>query len=250
MIVSSLQHKSLREPQRPSIRCLRHSKARSIMEDKIILINKPVDWTSFDVVKYIRNALGKAKTGHAGTLDPLASGLLVLCTGKFTKLIPQIQDAEKEYTGTLVLGAITPSYDLETQIIDEKDYSFVTEHLVRDTALKFTGEIMQSPPPHSAVKIGGRRAYDLARKGHDVIITPKTVVIKEFEITSISLPEVKFRIVCSKGTYIRSLAHDFGQSLGCGAYLSALCRTRIGEYKLENAIEPSNFNKRSLLPSD
>src|SRR6188768_4230762 len=197
-------------------------------KDTILLINKPYNWTSFDVVKYIRKALGGEKIGHAGTLDPLATGLLILCTGKMTKKISEIQDAEKEYTGTFTLGATTPSYDLETEISEQQDISSLTEDLIRETAKKFIGEIPQFPPPHSAVKIGGKRAYDLARKGEVFELKSKMIVIKEFDIIKIDLPIISFRVVCGKGTYIRSLAHDFGKALGCGAFLSALCRTRIG----------------------
>jgi len=220
-----------------------HSALQFFLEGKVLLIDKPLGWTSFDAVKKVRTLTGVAKVGHAGTLDPLASGLLILCTGKLTKKIPEIQDAEKEYTGTMVLGAITASYDLETEVVEHKDFSSITEDQVMQTVQKFTGELLQSPPSHSAVKIGGRRAYDLARKGEEVQTKPKPVLIKEFEITRIAFPEVDFRVICSKGTYIRSLAHDFGKELGCGAYLKGLCRTRIGEYELINAIDPQQFSR-------
>ncbi len=213
-------------------------------KDQVLLINKPYDWTSFDVVKYIRNALGGAKIGHAGTLDPLATGLLILCTGKMTKRISEIQDAEKEYTGTFTLGATTASYDLETEPINQKDFSEITPDQIYLASKQFIGELQQTPPPHSAVKIGGRRAYAMARNDEVFVLKPKTIIIREFEITGIELPNVFFRVVCGKGTYIRSLANDLDEKLGCGAYLSALCRTRIGNYLLETALDPSQFSRK------
>ena len=213
-------------------------------KDQVLLINKPYDWTSFDVVKYIRNALGGIKIGHAGTLDPLATGLLILCTGKMTKKISEIQDAEKEYTGTFTLGATTASYDLETEPTNFKDFSEITPEQINLAARQFIGELQQTPPPHSAVKIGGRRAYAMARNDEVFVLKPKTIIIREFEITGIELPNVFFRVVCGKGTYIRSLANDLGEKLGCGAYLSALCRTRIGNYLLETALDPSQFSRK------
>lgn len=213
-------------------------------KDRILLINKPYDWTSFDVVKYIRNALGGIKIGHAGTLDPLATGLLILCTGKMTKKISEIQDAEKEYTGTFTLGATTASYDLETEPTNLKDFSEITSDQINLAAKQFIGELQQTPPPHSAVKIGGRRAYAMARNDEVFVLKPKTIIIREFEITGIELPNVFFRVVCGKGTYIRSLSNDLGEKLGCGAYLSALCRTRIGNYLLETALDPSQFSRK------
>jgi tRNA pseudouridine55 synthase len=218
---------------------------------QVILVNKPLGWTSFDVVRKVRNVLSqgapgerrsRVKVGHAGTLDPLASGLLVVCTGAWTRRIAEIQGAEKEYTGTLTLGASRPSYDMETEIDQVYEYHHITPEDVHRAALSFTGEIWQVPPAHSAVKIGGVRAYQKARKGHEVEIQPKRVLITEFEITGIVLPDVSFRVVCSKGTYIRSLASDFGKHLQSGAYLSALCRTRIGSYRLEDAVDPRNMN--------
>lgn len=204
-------------------------------EGRVILIDKPLEWTSFDVVKKLRYKLKVKKIGHAGTLDPLATGLLILCTGKKTKTIEQIQSQEKEYTGTFMLGATTPSFDLETEPEDPKDISQLTETAIHDATSGFKGFIQQIPPKFSAVKVDGKRAYKHARAGKDVEIKPRTVEIKEFEITRIDLPEVDFRVVCSKGTYIRSLANDFGQALHVGAYLSALRRTRIGDYKIEAA---------------
>jgi tRNA pseudouridine55 synthase len=205
-------------------------------EDRIILIDKPIRWTSFDVVKKVRNLIRVKKVGHAGTLDPLATGLLILCSGKMTKQISEIQAGEKEYTGTFILGATTPSFDLETAISNECDYSFVTEAMIAETAKFFTGVQQQLPPVYSAVKVNGKRAYESARKGENIVIAPKEIEIKEFEITNIDLPRVNFRIVCSKGTYIRTIANDFGKKLGCGGYLAALCRTRIGEYLLKDAV--------------
>jgi tRNA pseudouridine55 synthase len=202
---------------------------------QVLLINKPLHWTSADVVKKIRNLL-KVKVGHAGTLDPLATGLLILCTGKFTKKINEYMSREKEYTGTFTLGATTPTYDLESEPENLKDYSGVTQARLQETARLFTGEIMQVPPAYSAIKKDGKRAYDLARQGREVILEPRKIIIREFEMSFVQLPVVDFRVVCSTGTYIRSLAQDTGAALGCGAYLSRLCRTRIGEFTLDKAL--------------
>lgn len=204
-------------------------------EGRFLLIHKPIEWTSFDVVNKLRHILKTKKIGHAGTLDPLATGLLILCTGRMTKRIDEFQGLEKEYQGKFVIGQTTASYDLETEPTSAQDISQVTEEQIRKTALSFIGRIQQVPPIHSAIKVKGKRAYTLARTGKDVTLKPREVEIKEFEITRIDNPVVGFRIVCSKGTYIRSVANDFGEILGVGAYLSELCRTRIGEYKLENA---------------
>ena len=182
-------------------------------DDRVLLINKPLEWTSFDVVKKVRGILQIKKIGHAGTLDPLATGLLILCTGKMTKRIDEFQAQEKEYTGKLVLGQTTPSYDLETTPSTPKDISSINAALIKQKASKFIGEIEQVPPIHSAVKVDGKRAYKLARAGQEAKLKARKVTISEFEITKIELPEVSFRIVCSKGTYIRSLAHDLGQEL-------------------------------------
>ena len=202
---------------------------------RVILINKPLHWTSADVVKKIRN-LVKVKVGHAGTLDPLATGLLILCTGKFTKKISEYMNREKEYTGTFTLGATTASYDLENEPENVKDFSGVSDDQLQQAAKSFTGEIMQMPPAYSAIKKEGKRAYDLARQGKPVNLEPRRISIREFEMSAMHLPVVDFRVVCSTGTYIRSLAHDVGAALGCGAYLSKLCRTRIGEYTLDEAL--------------
>jgi tRNA pseudouridine55 synthase len=205
-------------------------------EGQVLLINKPLEWTSFDVVRKIRNTIKIKKVGHAGTLDPLATGLLILCTGKFTKRINEYMAQEKEYTGTFTFGATTPTYDRESEPQDCKDYSGVTPEQLQTIAQQFTGEIMQVPPMHSAIKKGGVRVYELARKGQTIELEPRKIVIKEFEITAIEMPVVHFRVVCTTGTYIRSLANDVGRAAGCGAYLSSLCRTRIGSFTLEQAM--------------
>ncbi|QCR21357.1 tRNA pseudouridine(55) synthase TruB [Pontibacter sp. SGAir0037] len=205
-------------------------------EGEILLIDKPLTWTSFDVVKKIRNILRIKKIGHAGTLDPLASGLLILCTGKFTKRIDEIQAQEKEYTGTITIGQTTPSYDLETPVSEACDTSHLTEANLKEAAATFVGTIEQVPPIYSAVWVDGKRAYDLARGGKTAEMKPRTITIKAFDLTAIEGNVVSFKVVCTKGTYIRSLAHDFGQKLGCGAHLSSLVRTRIGQYKLEDAL--------------
>ncbi|HKP32191.1 MAG TPA: tRNA pseudouridine(55) synthase TruB, partial [Chitinophagaceae bacterium] len=183
----------------------------------------------------IRNLIRTKKVGHAGTLDPLATGLLIVCTGKFTKRINEFMAKEKEYTGTITLGSTTPTYDLESLPENIKSTDEITEEQIRTATKQFTGNISQVPPIHSAIKVGGKRVYELARKGQDVKLEPRNVEIKEFEIINIEMPVVHFRIVCSTGTYIRSIANDFGRELGCGGYLSSLCRTRIGEFKNEDA---------------
>jgi len=213
----------------------------SFEEGKVILINKPIDWTSFDVVRKIRNLIRVKKVGHAGTLDPLATGLLIICTGKFTKKINEYMAQEKEYTGTFTLGASTPTYDLESTPKNFKDFSFLSNEKIKDATRIFIGDIMQIPPIHSAIKVDGKRVYESARKGIEIKLEPRRVFIKEFEITGINLPEIHFRVVCGSGTYIRSLANDFGDNLGCGAYLSSLCRTRIGVFKTEDAKSIEEF---------
>ena len=210
-------------------------------EGRVLLIDKPLRCTSFDVIGKIRNITGIRKVGHAGTLDPLATGLLIICTGKFTKKINEYMAREKEYTGTFTLGATTPTYDLEVEPVNFKSIDGITDEMIRNTALPFTGEILQVPPAHSAIKIGGKRAYESARQGIEVKIPPRKITIKEFEITKIEMPVVHFRVVCTTGTYIRSLANDFGEALGCGAYLSSLCRTRIGEFKLSDGMTIDEF---------
>ncbi len=217
-------------------------------EGKVLLINKPLHWTSFDAVRKIRNLIRIKKVGHAGTLDPLATGLLVICTGKFTKKINEYQAQEKEYTGTFTLGAVTPTYDLESEPIHFKNYNHVTKELLDETVNKFIGEIDQTPPIHSAIKQKGKPVYLAARKGHDVKLEPRKITIKEFEITKAELPLIFFRVVCTTGTYIRSLANDFGEALICGAYLSSLCRTRIGNFTLENSVTISELEQQIRKP--
>lgn len=202
---------------------------------EVFLIDKPLEWTSFDVVKKVRNRLGIKKVGHAGTLDPLATGLLIVCAGKSTKRIDEYQGLPKTYTGTLVLGKTTPSIDLETEFDSESEYSHVTEAQIEEAAKLQVGDLMQIPPMYSAIKVDGQRAYKAARRKEEIKLKPRSVHVEVFEITSIALPEVHFKILCSKGTYIRSMVRDMGEELGCGAHMSALCRTAIGEYKLEDA---------------
>lgn len=210
-------------------------------EGKVLLLDKPFEWTSFDLVRKVRNLTRTKKVGHAGTLDPLATGLLIICTGKFTKKINEYMAMEKEYTGHFVLGATTPTFDLESEPENFMPLDNISETGIRMAAEKFTGDILQVPPAHSAIKVGGRRVYELARKGKEVKLEPRKISIKEFEITRVRLPEVYFRIVCSTGTYIRSIAHDFGKQLGCGAYLGSLCRSRIGDFLLTNAMTIDAF---------
>ncbi len=210
-------------------------------EGQVLLINKSFRRTSFDAIQQIRSLIKIRKVGHAGTLDPLATGLLIICTGKFTKKINEYMAQEKEYTGTFTLGATTPTYDLEGEPENFKPVDTITDEMIRVATKKFIGEIAQLPPAFSAIKVDGKRMYELARQGKEVKREPRTVVIKEFEITKIEMPVVSFKVVCGTGTYIRSLAFDFGSELGCGAYLSSLCRTRIGEYKNENAMTIDEF---------
>jgi tRNA pseudouridine55 synthase len=206
-----------------------------LLEGQTLLINKPLKWTSFDVISKLRKICKIKKIGHAGTLDPLATGLLIVCTGKYTKKINEYMGMEKEYTGTITLGATTPTYDLESEPENFTTVDGLTEAQIRAATLPFTGAILQTPPAHSAIKMGGKRVYELARAGVEVKLQPRPVTISVFEITHIALPEVNFRVVCSTGTYIRSLANDFGATLGVGGYLSALCRTRIGEFWVSDA---------------
>ena len=210
-------------------------------EGEILLFDKPLGWTSFDVVNKVRYVTKAKKVGHAGTLDPLATGLLIVCTGKFTKKIQEIQYKEKEYVGGMILGGSTPSYDLETEVNQTFDISHITEKMISETAKKFTGNIQQAPPLYSAKNINGERAYRKARRGETAVMELKEVSVPEFEITKIALPEVMFRVVCSTGTYIRSLVHDLGFALNSGAYLSSLSRTRIGGHKLQDAWQLADF---------
>ena len=206
--------------------------------------------TSFQVVNKLRWEIKKAfnikniKVGHAGTLDPLATGLLIICTGKMTKQIDTFQGQIKEYTGTFVLGSTTPSFDLETEIDETYSTNHITEALIKETTKQFIGEIEQLPPVFSALKKDGKRLYEFARAGEDVEIKSRMVNISEFEITSINENTIEFRVVCSKGTYIRSLAHDFGKALGSGAHLSVLRRTKIGDFDVKNAVSPIEFIKQ------
>ncbi|MGN6509504.1 MAG: tRNA pseudouridine(55) synthase TruB [Chitinophaga sp.] len=216
---------------------------QNFQEGAVLLINKPLTWTSFDVVRKIRNTT-KAKIGHAGTLDPLATGLLICCTGKMTKKINEYQAQEKEYTGTFTLGAVTPTYDLESEPQDHQPVPQLDKAALQAIADKFTGPQQQLPPIHSAIKQNGKPIYHLARQGVEVKVEPRSIVIHVFEITAVELPVVHFRVQCSTGTYIRSLAHDFGAAVGCGAHLSSLCRTRIGTFRLEDAIDVNEFIER------
>lgn len=205
-------------------------------QGQVLIIDKPLYWTSFDVVRKVRNMVRIKKVGHAGTLDPLATGLLIVCTGKFTKRINEYMAQEKEYTGTITLGATTPTYDLESEPQDFRPFEHITQEMIEHATQQFTGDIQQLPPAHSAIKVDGKRLYELARQGKEVKLEPRSIRIMEFEITSVEMPVVHFRVVCSTGTYIRSLAHDMGQALGCGGYLSSLCRTRIGAFTLAQSM--------------
>jgi tRNA pseudouridine55 synthase len=212
-------------------------------EGKVLLINKPLTWTSFNVVKKIRYFVKTPKVGHAGTLDPLATGLLIVCTGKFTKKINEYMGMEKEYTGTITLGGTTPTFDLETEPQHIKDTSHLTTEQILETTKQFTGNILQMPPQHSAIKKDGKRLYESARLGIEVKVDPRPVTIKEFTITKIEGAVIHFKVVCGTGTYIRSLANDFGAALGVGGYLSSLCRTRIGNFLNEDAMTVEAFEE-------
>lgn len=220
------------------------------LNGQVLLIDKPLNWTSFQAVNKLKylliNKIGlpkKFKIGHAGTLDPLATGLLLICTGKFTKRIAELQGQAKEYTGTFYLGATTPSYDLETEIDQTFPTSHIDEAIIHETIPQFLGEIDQKPPIFSAIKKEGVRLYEHARAGETVEIASRKTTIHEFEIIRIELPEIDFRVVCSKGTYIRSLAFDFGKALHSGAHLIALRRTKIGDYNVINAVDVNDFEK-------
>jgi tRNA pseudouridine55 synthase len=220
-----------------------HPALQSYLEGQVILINKPLKWTSFDAVKKVRILTRVSKVGHAGTLDPLATGLLIICIGRFTKKINEYMGMEKEYTGSFTVGATTPTCDLESKPENFKSFDHITSEMIYETAKKFTGNIMQVPPIHSAIKKEGKPVYQLARKGKDVVLEARPVTISSFEITKIDLPFIEFKVVCSTGTYIRSLANDFGKAIGTGAYLSSLCRTRIGKFLLKDALTPEGFEK-------
>ncbi|MBD1260394.1 tRNA pseudouridine(55) synthase TruB [Maribacter polysiphoniae] len=217
------------------------------LEGQLLLIDKPMGWSSFQAVNKLKWAirkkfsLKKIKIGHAGTLDPLATGLLLICTGKFTKKINDLQGQVKEYTGTITVGATTPSFDLETEVNETFPIDHISDTLIHETTTGFIGEIEQVPPVFSALKKDGKRLYEYAREGKEVEIKKRRVTISEFEITKIDLPKIEFRVVCSKGTYIRSLAHDFGKALQSGGHLSTLRRTKIGDYNVDIATDPNDF---------
>jgi len=219
-------------------------------DGQIILIDKPLQWTSFQVVNKLRwlirktFSIKKIKVGHAGTLDPLATGLLIICTGKFTKRIQEFQGQVKEYTGTITLGATTPSYDLETEINERFPTDHITEEKIQSIIPSFIGEIKQYPPVFSALRKDGKRLYEYAREGEEVEVKPRLITIDEFEITNVNMPHVDFRVVCSKGTYIRSLAYDVGKALDSGAHLTKLRRTKIGNFTVENALQVEEFEKQ------
>ncbi len=222
------------------------------LNGQLLLIDKPLGWSSFQAVNKLKwairkkFALKKIKIGHAGTLDPLATGLLLICSGKFTKTISDLQGQIKEYTGTITLGATTPSYDLETEVDETSPTDHITEEMIYSATANFIGEIEQTPPVFSALKKDGKRLYEYAREGKEVEIKKRRITISEFEITAINMPKVEFRVVCSKGTYIRSLAHDFGKMLDSGGHLSELRRTKIGDYNVNKAVDPTIFAE-SLL---
>lgn len=229
---------------------MKHLTKEAFLEGQILLIDKPLTWSSFQAVNKIKYALlknldlpKKFKIGHAGTLDPLATGLLIICTGKFTKKISELQGQIKEYTGTITVGATTPSYDLETAVNETFPTEHITEALILETTKQFIGEIDQFPPIFSAIKKDGKRLYEHARAGEEIEIASRKIEITVFEITRIALPEIDFRVVCSKGTYIRSLAYDFGKALQSGGHLTALRRTKIGDFSVKNGIEPLDFEK-------
>jgi tRNA pseudouridine55 synthase len=216
------------------------------LEGKVLLIDKPLNWTSFDMVKKVRWLTKIMKVGHAGTLDPLATGLLIICTGKYTKQINDYMGMQKEYNGSLVLGATTASYDLEQEPENFKSIDTITELAIQEATKQFMGTILQMPPQHSAIKKDGKRLYESARQGIEVKVDPRQITIEQFEITKIDLPNVEFRVLCSTGTYIRSLVHDFGQALGVGAYMSGLRRTKIGSFNVEDAILWEDLEKEII----
>ncbi|MGY8987322.1 MAG: tRNA pseudouridine(55) synthase TruB [Flavobacteriales bacterium] len=228
------------------------NKNTDFLGGSVLLFNKPLQWSSFDVVKKVRNIIksggkiGKIKVGHAGTLDPLADGLLIVCTGKFTKCVEEIQRQKKVYTGEITIGSTTPSYDKETEIDETFETSHITENLIYSSCKKFEGKIMQKPPIFSALKKDGKRLYQYAREGTTVEIKEREVEIEYFKITKIDIPKIEFEVKCSKGTYIRSLAFDFGKEIKSGAHLSSLRREQIGNYKIKNAISIEQFREKIL----
>jgi len=213
------------------------------LEGKVLLLDKPIGWTSFNMVQKVRYLTRVTKVGHAGTLDPLATGLLIICTGKYTKQINTYMGMTKEYTGTMVIGATTPTYDLESEPENFKNIDHISAEQIQLATLQFVGPILQMPPQHSAIKKDGKRLYESARQGIEVKVDPRPITIESFEIISIDLPTINFKVVCSTGTYIRSLVKDFGDALGVGAYMSALRRTRIGDFKIEDAIQWEDLQK-------
>ena len=222
------------------------------LEGKVLLLDKPIGWTSFNMVQKVRHLTKVAKVGHAGTLDPLATGLLIICTGKFTKRINTYMGMTKEYTGSMVIGATTPTYDLESEPENFKTIDHIIEEQIKDATRQFIGEILQMPPQHSAIKKDGKRLYESARQGIEVKVDPRPITIESFEITHIQLPQIDFKVVCSTGTYIRSLVKDFGDALGVGAYMSALRRTKIGAFNVDDAMQWENLQKdiEQLLAND
>jgi tRNA pseudouridine55 synthase len=222
------------------------------LEGKILLLDKPIGWTSFNLVQKVRHLTKVAKVGHAGTLDPLATGLLIICTGKFTKQINNYMGMTKEYAGSMVIGATTPTYDLESEPENFQSIDHITEEQIKDATRQFIGEILQMPPQHSAIKKDGKRLYESARQGIEVKVDPRPITIESFEITHIQLPQIDFKVVCSTGTYIRSLVKDFGDALGVGAYMSALRRTKIGAFNVDDAMQWENLQKdiEQLLAND
>ena len=222
------------------------------LEGKVLLLDKPIGWTSFNMVQKVRHLTKVTKVGHAGTLDPLATGLLIICTGKFTKQINTYMGMTKEYTGSMVIGATTPTYDLESEPENFQSIAHITQEQIKVATKQFIGDILQMPPQHSAIKKDGKRLYESARQGIEVKVDPRPITIESFEITRIDLPTVDFKVVCSTGTYIRSLVKDFGDALGVGAYMSALRRTRIGDFKVEDAMQWENLQKdiEQLLAND
>lgn len=222
------------------------------LEGKVLLLDKPIGWTSFNMVQKVRHLTKVTKVGHAGTLDPLATGLLIICTGKFTKQINTYMGMTKEYTGTMVIGATTPTYDLESEPENFQSIDHITEAQIKAATKQFVGAILQMPPQHSAIKKDGKRLYESARQGIEVKVDPRPITIESFEITHIDLPKIDFKVVCSTGTYIRSLVKDFGDALGVGAYMSALRRTKIGAFDVEDAMQWENLQKdiEQLLAND
>lgn len=213
------------------------------LDGKVLLLDKPIGWTSFNMVQKVRYLTRVTKVGHAGTLDPLATGLLIICTGKYTKQINTYMGMTKEYTGSMVIGATTPTYDLESEPENFKNIDHIGADLIHATTRQFVGPILQMPPQHSAIKKDGKRLYESARQGIEVKVDPRPITIESFEITKIDMPTIEFKVVCSTGTYIRSLVKDFGDALGVGAYMSALRRTRIGDFKIEEAMQWEDLQK-------